>query len=229
MASERQIAASQRNGRLSRGPKTKDGKARSSRNALRHGLSARKNLLARESEAEYVELYEELCASLKPKGALEIQLAQQIVSVLWRMRRIPVFEAALLASLREETLREMEERRALDERLASLYAAEESSPSLGEIDEEDEAGEEDAIDEENPMDEEQEEQTILGSVVSDFFKHDFDGKLGRHATSLLRQFSGLTKELNAVQERGREEEKHEQERANSAAANETMAEFSEGV
>lgn len=39
MASERQIAANRRNARRSTGPKTRTGKRRSSRNALRHGLS----------------------------------------------------------------------------------------------------------------------------------------------------------------------------------------------
>src|SRR5947208_1785214 len=37
MATDRQIAANRRNGALSRGPKTAAGKARSSRNALKHG------------------------------------------------------------------------------------------------------------------------------------------------------------------------------------------------
>src|SRR3989442_9296833 len=39
MATDRQIAANRRNGALSRGPKTAAGKARSSSNALKHGLA----------------------------------------------------------------------------------------------------------------------------------------------------------------------------------------------
>jgi hypothetical protein len=39
MATAKQIAANRRNGSLARGPKTSAGKARSSRNALKHGLS----------------------------------------------------------------------------------------------------------------------------------------------------------------------------------------------
>jgi hypothetical protein len=39
MASERQIAANRRNAKKSSGPRTADGKARTRRNALRHGLS----------------------------------------------------------------------------------------------------------------------------------------------------------------------------------------------
>jgi hypothetical protein len=39
MASEQQIAANRRNAKKSTGPRSADGKARSRRNALRHGLS----------------------------------------------------------------------------------------------------------------------------------------------------------------------------------------------
>jgi len=53
MATDRQIAANRRNGALSGGPKTRAGKARSSRNAVKHGLSipiARDLASAREIE-----------------------------------------------------------------------------------------------------------------------------------------------------------------------------------
>ncbi len=76
--------------RIGSGPRTPEGKAASSRNAITHGLTARTILLA----DEYRRLREEAIAGLRPEGALE--LAEQIVSVLWRMRRISVFEAALL-------------------------------------------------------------------------------------------------------------------------------------
>ena len=39
MSTLKQIAANQRNGRRSRGPRTAAGKARASRNARRHGLT----------------------------------------------------------------------------------------------------------------------------------------------------------------------------------------------
>ena len=99
MPSERQIAANRLNAQASSGPRTEKGKARSSRNAFTHGLTARSGLLAGEDPEEYRRLREEAIAQLRPEGVLELELVERMVSVFWRLRRVPAFEAALMAWL----------------------------------------------------------------------------------------------------------------------------------
>ena len=99
MASERQIEANRLNAQASTGPRTAEDKAASSGNALTHGLTARTVLLPGEDPEEYRRLRGSMIAELRPEGALEFELVEQIVSVLWRMRRVPVAEAAVMASL----------------------------------------------------------------------------------------------------------------------------------
>jgi hypothetical protein len=40
---------------------------------------------------------------LKPKGQLELELVSWIASILWRLRRVPIFETLLMAGLSIET------------------------------------------------------------------------------------------------------------------------------
>jgi hypothetical protein len=88
---------------LSRGPRTNEGKAKSSQNALKHGLSARHALLAGEDANEYRRLRNGLIADSNPKGALERELVERMASMLWRLRRIAHFEVALMASIENNT------------------------------------------------------------------------------------------------------------------------------
>ena len=89
--------ASRRNGARSHGPKTAAGLARSSRNALKHGLRARRHiLLADEDAAEYRAFQAAGQAELAPVGALQSELAARIVTTAWRARRADRLEAALL-------------------------------------------------------------------------------------------------------------------------------------
>ncbi|MGH6898537.1 MAG: hypothetical protein ACREJ5_18620 [Geminicoccaceae bacterium] len=89
--------ASRRNGARSRGPKTAAGKARSSRNALKHGLCAQKLLvLAREDVAAFCTLETALFEELAPAGALQTVLAQRVVSAAWRLLRADRMEAEVL-------------------------------------------------------------------------------------------------------------------------------------
>jgi hypothetical protein len=89
-------AASRRNGAKSRGPKTPEGKERSSQNALKHGLRARKfALVDGESAQEFEALEAALLSELAPEGALPSVLAARIARAAWRLERAERIEAEL--------------------------------------------------------------------------------------------------------------------------------------
>jgi hypothetical protein len=97
MTSDHRARASRQNGARSRGPSTATGKARSARNALRHGLRARKLLLIDgEDAAEFRAFATRLQAELMPVGALQESLVSRITIAAWRSRRADRLEAALL-------------------------------------------------------------------------------------------------------------------------------------
>ena len=96
MATELQKVANRANALKSTGPRSLAGRQSSSRNALKHGLSARFPLLPGESEKEYLELHGAFSKNLQPVGALERHLVEEITSVIWRLRRIPRLEMALV-------------------------------------------------------------------------------------------------------------------------------------
>jgi len=56
MATEAQIRANRRNAQKSTGPRTRQGKAALSQNAVKHGLSARQAIISAETQADF-ELY----------------------------------------------------------------------------------------------------------------------------------------------------------------------------
>lgn len=98
MSSERQIEANSRNAQFSTGPRTPNGKSRSARNALRHGLTAKQVVLFDENPKDFDAFRADLLNELNPDGALEGVLAERIVIDSWRLRRIPALEATLYKS-----------------------------------------------------------------------------------------------------------------------------------
>ena len=93
-----QKQASQRaNAQLSSGPRTAEGKARSSQNSTRHSLCSKKFLVAPEDRAEFNLHYNELLAALAPKGAIESKLAEAIVIDEWRLTRARTLESEIFA------------------------------------------------------------------------------------------------------------------------------------
>jgi len=97
--SARRLEANRRNARRSTGPRTPDGKARVSGNAVTHGLLAKHAVvLPMESAEEYTTFAESLRAELKPVGLLEGERVDQIIACLWRQRRLGRMEAGILTA-----------------------------------------------------------------------------------------------------------------------------------
>lgn len=77
-----------------RGPNTERGKATSSRNAVSHGLAATAPVVRQvESIEDWEHHLAQVIASKEPEGYLETALAIRIAEMLWRLNRIPQYEA----------------------------------------------------------------------------------------------------------------------------------------
>ena len=98
MFPEARQTANAANARLSTGPRTVEGKARSSQNARTHGLTAAQLVIAPEDREEFDELQARLQDDVRPQGALQQVLFDQIVASAWNLRRIRRMEAELTAS-----------------------------------------------------------------------------------------------------------------------------------
>ena len=91
-----QIEASRRNGARSRGPTTPEGKARASRNALKHGLTAMHHLvLEDEAPSELEEMTARLMAEVAPMSEIEARIARRLAIAFWKGERAERIEVAL--------------------------------------------------------------------------------------------------------------------------------------
>lgn len=84
------------NSQHSTGPRSEDGKQRSSQNALKHGLTSRMPVLRSEDPALYEQRCRQFHDEYQPKTPTEIQLVQELADTAWRLNRIPQLEAELL-------------------------------------------------------------------------------------------------------------------------------------
>ncbi|MBV9158212.1 MAG: hypothetical protein JO097_18245, partial [Acidobacteriaceae bacterium] len=92
-----QLAANRANAQFSTGPKTETGKAKSSLNAVKTGLTGRTVLLPSDDAAEYERLLHAYEKELAPTGQLESDLVQSTAEMTWRLKRIPALEMAIFA------------------------------------------------------------------------------------------------------------------------------------
>lgn len=97
MASLKQIEANRQNALSSTGPRTEQGKKRSRRNALRHGLTAETVIEGFEDPNDYRAFEDAVMADYNPRSTVERELVLRLASLLWRLRRATAIEAGLLA------------------------------------------------------------------------------------------------------------------------------------
>ncbi len=76
------------------GPRTVEGKARSARNAVKHGLRAHAMVLPGEDIDEYEAFVKTAVDSLNPVGAASAEVARQIASTLWTLRRFEIWQVS---------------------------------------------------------------------------------------------------------------------------------------
>ena len=105
--SEKKLQANRRNAQKSTGPKTPEGKAQSSRNAIKHGLLAQQILIdddddPNERQEDFDQLLNGLIEDYQPSGCTENLLIERIAICFWRLRRAYRYEAQCIEEDRQD-------------------------------------------------------------------------------------------------------------------------------
>ena len=92
MASELKVLANRLNCQKSTGPRTIEGKAAVSQNAVKHGLLAERDVINSENQADFDLYRQQLLDELSPVSPMESMLAERIVTLSWRLKRAGRFQ-----------------------------------------------------------------------------------------------------------------------------------------
>ncbi len=87
--------------RKATGPRTEQGKQKSSRNATKHGVFSKVVVLKGESRVEYERVLGGLWEALQPEGALEELLVDKVATISWRQRRLLLAEGGEIQKNKE--------------------------------------------------------------------------------------------------------------------------------
>ena len=97
MSTPAQLAANLANAQASTGPKSEEGKKRSSLNALKTGLTGRTVLMPGDDAKAYQDHVCRFIDEFEPATAREEELVQSLADTRWRLLRIPALETNLYA------------------------------------------------------------------------------------------------------------------------------------
>ncbi len=189
MATERQIVANRENSKKSTGPRTAEGKAISSGNAIKHGLTAAKRVVIRDEPVEQFErMHEALQAETVTGSELERGLIDEIAAAMWRLRRAARIERDMMdEDIRKALQSERFDQRACERSIAELI--ERGDTDMAEFVR---TGRPDPDD---PLD----EKVLLGEQVRErMIKDDGYAKLGRYEVQLRRGLYQAVRELRML-------------------------------
>ena len=96
MATNKQIIANKKNARRSTGPKTILGKEKVSINALKLGIYAEHHVLVGEDIEQHKDYIDFMLKTFEAFYSISGTLVQQIISIGWRLQRIPQIECGVL-------------------------------------------------------------------------------------------------------------------------------------
>src|ERR1700720_1923410 len=99
MTSDLKSATSRANSAKSYGPKTPEGREKSSQNSLNHGFTAKKTILLEcENEGHFQTMRNDYIATYQPCSAVKKDLVSEMFACRWRMQRLRLIETALIDS-----------------------------------------------------------------------------------------------------------------------------------
>jgi hypothetical protein len=177
--SQSQLEANRLNAQKSTGPQTAHGKARSSQNALKHGLSAKTPLLPGEDPAVFAAFFEGLIEDLAPQGAIEAYQVQRAAEIAWRLQRVPHFEAGLMTYVASHEAYHHDDGPRPDDANAEAQQSTEAlsfrPPAL-------------------------EDAYRIGRMVRVMLNQNLTGKLARYEVTLQKQLTQTIRELRKLQD-----------------------------
>ena len=103
MPTQAQIRANRENAKKSTGPRTPEGKARTAKNALKHGLLAEDAVIPGEDPAKFDRHLTNIENTYLPRNYVEKQIVNQIADTMWRIKRLSRIETTVVSASIERT------------------------------------------------------------------------------------------------------------------------------
>ena len=95
MSTELKTETNRANAQFSTGPRSDQGKSRSAQNARKHGLCAKQLAIQPQDLNEFDELLAGFQEKVRPRGAIQQTLFDELVAAAWNLRRVRILASDL--------------------------------------------------------------------------------------------------------------------------------------